>query len=181
MILSNWILEIHLYMLVLIMPTGMLLREINIVHVSGASPQKNYISFLQSGTTEESWRLMYVCIFTLASPHLLLMFSSVCHLNPVLSCYCTPYRYHLYNMFSLNTRNSFYGIKGSWHIQDLNFKNHHCRDHEKLVIKIARFMGPTWGPPRSCRPQMGPMLAPGTLRSGLKVNINYVHSFRYFM
>ena len=26
--------------------------------------------------------------------------------------------------------------------------------------KIARFMGPTWGPPGSCRPQMGPMLAP---------------------
>ena len=26
----------------------------------------------------------------------------------------------------------------------------------------ARFMGPTWGPPGSCRPQMGPMLAPWT-------------------
>ena len=30
----------------------------------------------------------------------------------------------------------------------------------------AKFMGPTWGPPGSCRPQMGPMLAPGTLLSG---------------
>ena len=28
-------------------------------------------------------------------------------------------------------------------------------------------MGPTWGPPWSCRPQMGPMLAPWTLLSGL--------------
>ena len=31
---------------------------------------------------------------------------------------------------------------------------------EKLLIsrsQIAKFMGPTWGPPRSCRPQMGPM------------------------
>ena len=28
------------------------------------------------------------------------------------------------------------------------------------------FMGPTWGPPGSCRPQMGPMLAPWTLLSG---------------
>ena len=28
-------------------------------------------------------------------------------------------------------------------------------------------MGPTWGPPGSCRPQMGPMLAPWTLLSGL--------------
>ena len=28
-------------------------------------------------------------------------------------------------------------------------------------------MGPTWGPPGSCRPQMGPMLAPRTLLSGV--------------
>ena len=27
-------------------------------------------------------------------------------------------------------------------------------------------MGPTWGPPGFCRPQMGPMLAPWTLLSG---------------
>ena len=31
--------------------------------------------------------------------------------------------------------------------------------------QIATFMGPTWGPPVSCRPQMGPMLAPWTLLS----------------
>ena len=31
---------------------------------------------------------------------------------------------------------------------------------------IARFMGPTWGPPGFCRPQMGPILAPWTLLSG---------------
>ena len=28
-------------------------------------------------------------------------------------------------------------------------------------------MGPTWGPPGSCRPQMGPMLATWTLLSGI--------------
>ena len=28
-------------------------------------------------------------------------------------------------------------------------------------------MGPTWGPPWSCRPQVGPILAPWTLLSGL--------------
>ena len=33
--------------------------------------------------------------------------------------------------------------------------------------QIARFMGPTWGPPGSSRPQMGPMLAPWTLLSGM--------------
>ena len=32
--------------------------------------------------------------------------------------------------------------------------------------QIARFVGPTWGPPGTCRPQMGPMLAPWTLLSG---------------
>ena len=35
-----------------------------------------------------------------------------------------------------------------------------------LSTQIAKFMGPTWGPPGSCRPQMGPMLAPWTLLSG---------------
>ena len=32
--------------------------------------------------------------------------------------------------------------------------------------QIAKIMGPTWGPPGSCRPQMGPMLAPWTLLLG---------------
>ena len=32
--------------------------------------------------------------------------------------------------------------------------------------QIVKFMGPTWGPPGSCRPQMGPILAPWTLLSG---------------
>ena len=31
----------------------------------------------------------------------------------------------------------------------------------------SKCMGPTWGPPGSCRPQMGPMLAPWTLLSGV--------------
>ena len=33
--------------------------------------------------------------------------------------------------------------------------------------QIAKFMGPTWDPSGSCRPQMGPMLAPWTLLSGV--------------
>ena len=33
------------------------------------------------------------------------------------------------------------------------------------VPQIAMFMGSTWGPPGSCRLQMGPMLAPWTLLS----------------
>ena len=38
------------------------------------------------------------------------------------------------------------------------------------TTQIAKFMGPTWGPPGSCRPQMGPMLAPWTLLSGQLIN-----------
>ena len=40
--------------------------------------------------------------------------------------------------------------------------------HKEPVIQtqIAKFMGPTWGPPGSYRPQMGPILAPWTLLSG---------------
>ena len=40
-----------------------------------------------------------------------------------------------------------------------------------MTSLIAKFMGPLWGPPGSCRPQMGPMLAPWTLLSGLYPNI----------
>ena len=39
--------------------------------------------------------------------------------------------------------------------------------------KIARFMGPTWGPPGSCRPQMGPILAPWTLLSGMQQGLHF--------
>ena len=35
-----------------------------------------------------------------------------------------------------------------------------------IMTQIAKFMGQTWGPPGSCWPQMGPMLAPWTLLSG---------------
>ena len=34
------------------------------------------------------------------------------------------------------------------------------------ITQIAKLMGPTRGPPGSCRSQMGPMLAPWTLLSG---------------
>ena len=37
------------------------------------------------------------------------------------------------------------------------------------IFQIAKFMGSTWGPPGSCRPQMGPMLAPWTLLSGILI------------
>ena len=36
-----------------------------------------------------------------------------------------------------------------------------------VLTQIASFTGPTWGSLGSCRPQVGPMLAPWTLLSGL--------------
>ena len=42
-----------------------------------------------------------------------------------------------------------------------------CIDkHFHMIIQRTKFMRPTWGPPGSCRSQMGPMLAPWTLLSG---------------
>ena len=42
-----------------------------------------------------------------------------------------------------------------------------CNGLLELASQIAKFMGPTWDPPGSCRPQTGPMLATWTLLSGL--------------
>ena len=44
---------------------------------------------------------------------------------------------------------------------------HKCLWFGASTSQIARFVWPTWGPPGSCRPQVGPMLAPWTLLSGL--------------
>ena len=41
-----------------------------------------------------------------------------------------------------------------------------CLEGWDMRSQIANFMEPTWGPPGSCRPQMGPMLVPWTLLSG---------------
>ena len=41
--------------------------------------------------------------------------------------------------------------------------------------QIAKFMGPTWDPPRSYQPQMGPMLAPWTLLSGVVSILSFCH------
>ena len=42
--------------------------------------------------------------------------------------------------------------------------------------QIARFMGPTWGPSGADKTQVGPMLAPWTLVSGIFSVFNTVHS-----
>ena len=47
------------------------------------------------------------------------------------------------------------------------FFTHGDRGWQASSSQIAKFMGPTWGQPGSCRSQMGPMLAPWTLLSGM--------------
>ena len=42
-----------------------------------------------------------------------------------------------------------------------------------IFSQIAKFMGPTWGPPGSCRPQVGPMLATWTLLSGFIIVVAF--------
>ena len=61
-----------------------------------------------------------------------------------------------------------------------------CYNEERVLIltnstqclpsQTAKFMGPTWGPPGSCRPQMGPMLAPWTLISGFVLRYQTVNT-----
>ena len=70
-----------------------------------------------------------------------LVLSWAIYFSPSYCCYC-------YNGNSYTWKDSLYIEKGP------------------SVTKIARVMGTTWGPPGSCRPQMGPMLAPCTLLSG---------------
>ena len=50
----------------------------------------------------------------------------------------------------------------------------HCVNNP---YQIARFMGPTWGPHGSCRPHMGPMLAPWTLLSGVPHRNRLTHIY----
>ena len=45
-------------------------------------------------------------------------------------------------------------------------KTHSGITRSYVSIQITLFVGPTWGPPGSCRPQMGSVLATGVLLSG---------------
>ena len=47
--------------------------------------------------------------------------------------------------------------------------------HCSICTQIANFLGPTWGPPGSCRPQIHPMLAPWTLLSYMSYLVSCHH------
>ena len=60
-----------------------------------------------------------------------------------------------------------------WHFCDITVVT--AQDNLSLTsTQIAKFMGPTWGPPGSSRPQMGPKLAPWTLISGKFITVTVV-------
>ena len=83
--------------------------------------------------------------------------------------------------------NNWYAEINMWNRQVHNFnkirpttnlcKTVHCISDTFLIVwssmvsQIAKFMGPTRGAPRSYRPQMGPILAPWNLLSGILVKL----------
>ena len=75
-------------------------------------------------------------------------------------------KYHLWNGVDF--------VRGRWvngpthYYQIIKHISYYCiTQHSSIMVtQMAKFLGPTWGPPGSYRPQMGPMLAPGTLLSG---------------
>ena len=73
-----------------------------------------------------------------------------------------PYIWHRSTKFNMNKVRAGTGAAYlTWIIQ-----NSHFDMVQYSTAQIAKFMGPIWGPSGSCRPQMGPMLAPWTLLSG---------------
>ena len=73
-------------------------------------------------------------------------------------------------------------------VDEIQLNTVHCWYLAVLLLQrtpqIARFTWPTWGPPGSCRPQVGLMLAPWILLSGsekmprsLSIRLRYGMSF----
>ena len=58
----------------------------------------------------------------------------------------------------------FYDFMILWSLMLWNTIFIFCGD----MSQIVSFMGPTWGSPKPCRPQVGPILTPWTLLSGVQ-------------
>ena len=70
----------------------------------------------------------------------------------------------------LYLKTKFHLKSGSEPLQPTKFY-HELTFWNFYTSQIARSMGPTWGPPGSWRTQVGPMLAPWTLLSGISCHI----------
>ena len=63
--------------------------------------------------------------------------------------------------YDKNSKQKF--LKVHWEMS-LNKQKSYIYNSQK-----AKFMGPTWGPPGSCRPQLGPLLAPWIFLSAIVI------------
>ena len=82
--------------------------------------------------------------------------------------------------FLINLLKEYLTLYGSLHYWETHYKL--IRSKAFVVFQgppvraqIAKFMGPTWDPPGSCRPQVGPMLAPWSLLSGRIMFVTTTH------
>ena len=95
-----------------------------------------------------------------------IMFSPV-HLSSYQECKTTWYnKIHLNVFHTSSTRDLYLNAWGIKIWSCLSESTRSIADKISLWTQIAKYLAPTWGPPGSCRPQMGPMLAPWTLLSG---------------
>ena len=74
-------------------------------------------------------------------------------------------KFHLTDLSDGSTSQEWRGQSSSY--KQITGGPLHCEQGSKRAFLIARFMGPTWGPSGADRSQVGPMLAPWTLLSGL--------------
>ena len=91
---------------------------------------------------------------------------------------------HVSVWWKISSKRKFLSGKVIKHMGKLwRMKDGHEKYHRRkrialhwMASQIARFIGPTWGPHGSCRPEMGPMLAPWTLLSGLLLFVELLDS-----
>ena len=101
----------------------------------------------------------------------MLPFDDVILFNLILSAPYLPMAYHHQVLGHLQAQ--WWLGSGPTYRPD-NLRLIHWVPNKRADILLAKFpnapdnkiLGPTWGPPGSCRPQMGPILAPWTLLSG---------------
>ena len=115
------------------------------------------VKILYSRTTQD----MYVVAVTMTRIKIVLF---VWHINVQILRFCRPEQSN-----PLRAEINFGKFE---YIYMLFLSNEMISFHvNNKISQIAKFMGPTWGPPGSCRPQMSLMLAPWTLLSGMLTSL----------
>ena len=97
-----------------------------------------------------------------------------CDNNDQRRCKCLPTYHNLFNAFNMVTIWQNKCLHGWYARSAVIFRwtflwRHPVCNTGRKPPQIAKFMGLTWGPPGTCRPQMGPILASWTLLWGCNV------------